>query len=266
MDTAELDRISGALQRAHSPEAIFGPLSGTQQQRLAAARNIFRHLAKVVHPDVFQGTSDYGRADAAFKKLAQLWKQAQASISSETYGSASATSAEGLPVLIRTKTRSYSLERLLFRGDLCGLYACSSLSSGEQRRVVAKVSIAPADNDLVGNEARILAHLRGSAGYDTVRHFIPQLLDAFPYQEKATGVSRQINVLAYSAGLYSLKEVRQAYPQGIDSRDMAWIWRRLLVALGFAHAGRVIHGCVLPTHILIHPAQHGVVLIDWSYA
>lgn len=266
MDTTELDRVSSALQQANSPEAIFGSLSGTRQERFAAARNIFRSLAKVVHPDAFQGTSDYERADAAFKKLVQLWEQAQVSIASETYGSAHATFAEGAPFLVRTKTRAYSLERLLFRGDLCGLYGCSTLNAGEQTRGIAKVSIAPADNDLVSNEARILAHLRSSEGYATWRHFVPQLLDAFPYQEKDTGVTRQINVLAYPAGLYSLTEVRQAYPQGIDPRDMAWIWRRLLVALGFAHASRVIHGCVLPTHILIHPAQHGVVLIDWSYA
>ncbi len=44
------------------------------------------------------------------------------------------------------------------------------------------------------------------------------------------------------------------------------MWRRLLVALGAAHHAGVIHGAVLPEHVLIHPAEHGLVLVDWCYA
>jgi serine/threonine protein kinase len=44
------------------------------------------------------------------------------------------------------------------------------------------------------------------------------------------------------------------------------MWRRLLVAIGAAHRAGVIHGAVLPEHVLIHPAEHGLVLIDWCYS
>ena len=44
---------------------------------------------------------------------------------------------------------------------------------------------------------------------------------------------------------------------------MAWMWRRLLLALSHAHERAVIHGAVLPTHVLIHPEAHGLLLIDW---
>jgi serine/threonine protein kinase len=44
------------------------------------------------------------------------------------------------------------------------------------------------------------------------------------------------------------------------------MWRRLLVAIGFAHQAGVIHAAVVPDHVLIHPAEHGLVLIDWCYA
>src|SRR6516164_8396933 len=47
---------------------------------------------------------------------------------------------------------------------------------------------------------------------------------------------------------------------------MAWMWRRLLVALGFAHRCGLVHGAVLPEHVLIQPHDHGLVLIDWAYA
>ena len=44
------------------------------------------------------------------------------------------------------------------------------------------------------------------------------------------------------------------------------MWRRLLVAIGAAHRAGVIHGAVLPEHVLIHPAEHGLVLVDWCYS
>jgi serine/threonine protein kinase len=33
-----------------------------------------------------------------------------------------------------------------------------------------------------------------------------------------------------------------------------------------AHRAGVIHGAVLPEHVLIQPAEHGLVLIDWCYS
>ncbi|HET8846445.1 MAG TPA: hypothetical protein VFN35_33590, partial [Ktedonobacteraceae bacterium] len=133
-------------------------------------------------------------------------------------------------------------------------------------RVLLKVAFKPQDNDLVANEARILGHLRSTDNYEAGRHFASQLIDSFPYEERTTGIVRQVTVLKYIDGLFSLKEVKEAYPHGVDVRDMAWMWRRLLVALDFAHKNSIIHGSVLPTHVLIHPEQHGLVLIDWSYA
>ena len=47
---------------------------------------------------------------------------------------------------------------------------------------------------------------------------------------------------------------------------MSWIWRRLLVALGFAHINAVIHGAVLPNAVFILPEQHGLMLDGWMCA
>ena len=60
----------------------------------------------------------------------------------------------------------------------------------------------------------------------------------------------------------SLAQVHAAYPRGLDPRDAAWMWRRLLVALGTVHAAGVVHGAVLPDHVLIHPDLHDT-LIGW---
>lgn len=263
MGNIELDHIRTSLDKAHTPEEVFGTLAGTRAEQIDAARKMFRQIAKTVHPDLYQGTADFDRANAIFKKLAHLWELAQVRIENGTYG----TSREAntfMPFSIHTPRCQYHIEKFLTQGDLCNLYL--GISSVMDRCYLLKFPTRPEDNDLALNETRILAHLKKGNEYEKLRHFVSQPVDAFSYQERASGIVRQVNVLAYEEGWYSLKEVREAYPQGIDARDMAWMWRRLLVALGFAHANHVIHGAVLPPHVLISPDQHGVMLIDWSYA
>jgi hypothetical protein len=57
---------------------------------------------------------------------------------------------------------------------------------------------------------------------------------------------RHANLIGRLTGFHSLAEVRAAFPAGIDPQDAAWMWRRLLVAVGAAHRAGVIHGAVLP--------------------
>jgi serine/threonine protein kinase len=265
MGRIELDHIRTSLDNAHTPEEIFGILTGTRAERIEAARRVFRQIAKIAHPDLYQGTADFDRANTVFKKLSHLWELAQARIEDGTYGTTRQTYTF-TPFSIRTSKCQYHIEKSLTQGDLCNLYLGISSRSDKQKRCLLKFPIKPEDNDLVLNEIRILAHLKKGNEYEKLRHFISQPVDTFSYQERASGIMRQVNVLSYQEGWYSLKEVREAYPHGIDTRDMAWMWRRLLVALGFAHANHVIHGAVLPPHVLISPSQHGVMLIDWSYA
>ena len=265
MKNAELTHIATLLEQASAPEEIFGDLAGTQVEKLAAARKIFLHIAKTVHPDANPGQEEARLAHSSFKTLSTFWEQAQEKIEDGTYGAKNLSGAFA-PVTFSTAKGRYTLERLFTQGDLCNLYLGHALTSAEKKRVLLKVPLQPQDNDLGANEARVLRHLSVGKDYQEAKPFISQLLDAFSYEESTTGILRQVTILAYVEGFVSLKEVKAAYPGGIDPKDMAWIWRRVLVALAFAHANGVIHGCVLPTHILIHPEQHGVVLIDWSYA
>ncbi len=259
MKQAELERISGVLERVTTPEEVFGKLVGTPEEMLEAGRAIFRQMAKVTHPDLYAGTAEWARANLTFTLLTRLWEQARTKIVNGTYGVQWAFEL----FTLHTSTTTYTVERLLARGDICALYTGHTVDSSPS---ILKIPLRPVDNDLLANEARILKHLQASENYAELRYFVSQLAENFAYQEKSSSITRQINVLGYIDGLYTLKEVHAAYPQGVDPRDMAWMWRRLLVALGFAHASGVIHGAVLPTHILIQPREHGVVLIDWSYA
>jgi serine/threonine protein kinase len=97
------------------------------------------------------------------------------------------------------------------------------------------------------------------------RAYAPRLVETFRHRDN-TATERRVNVLGRLHGFHTLADVRAAHPDGLDPRDAAWIWRRLLVALGWAHRAGLVHGAVLPEHILVHPAQHGLVLVDWCYS
>ena len=259
MKQAELERISDILQRAATPEDVFGKLVGTPEEMLEEGQVLFRQMAKVTHPDLYAATAERTRANQVFTQLSRLWEQARAKIASGTYG----VQSDVTPFTLHTSTTTCTVTRLLARGDICALYAGHAVGLGPR---VLKIPLQPTDNDLLANEARILKRLQANRDYARLRYFVSQLTEHFAYQETRAGITRQINMLTYLDGLYTLKEVRAAYPQGVDPRDMAWMWRRLLVALGFAHASGVVHGAALPPHILIQPREHGVVLIDWCYA
>jgi hypothetical protein len=75
-----------------------------------------------------------------------------------------------------------------------------------------------------------------------------------------------MNVIAQLEGFYTLEQIHATFPNGLDPLHLVWMWRRLLVALGYAHQNNVVHGAVLPQHVLIHPEMHGLVVVDWCYS
>lgn len=129
-------------------------------------------------------------------------------------------------------------------------------------RGVVKVTRFQADNDLSSAEAATLATLfPETAGDVKFYRYLPR-----PLTEPFLNFGRHVNVLSYIEGHLTLEEILQRLPKGIDFRDMVWMFKRTLVAIGFAHTRGVIHGAVLPPHIMVHPTGHGAKLVDWSYA
>jgi hypothetical protein len=168
------------------------------------------------------------RATAAFARLAALWQRWQ--------GGPGALAAAG---------------------DIANLY--------EHERGLLKLVRDPADNDLLDREAAALTRLH-AAGDTRFLPYVPALIERQRHQDPATGALRRANLIGRLDGFVTLADVHAAYPGGVDPRDAAWMWRRLLVAAGFAHRAGVIHAAVVPEHVLIDPAEHGLVLVDWCYA
>lgn len=125
-----------------------------------------------------------------------------------------------------------------------------------------KIPRSPADNDLMDAEAHALSTLRDK-GDPKYRFYAPRLRDSYLHEDHERK-RRRVNTIERLAGFVPLSEVVARGQR--DPRDVAWMWRRLLVGLGWAHRAGVIHGAVLEEHVLIHPEKHGVALVDWCYS
>ncbi|SOD26132.1 hypothetical protein SAMN05518800_2260 [Variovorax sp. YR752] len=135
-------------------------------------------------------------------------------------------------------------------------------------RVTFKLARDSAANDVLVREGVVLQALQDlsvpGAAYFTRR--LPQPLDVGVAEGLGDG-ARQALVLRHPPGFWgSLQDVQQANAQGIDPRHAVWIWRRMLEVLAFVHGAGWTHRDLSPAHALVHPRDHGVLLIGWSRA
>jgi serine/threonine protein kinase len=232
------------LDSANDPREVFGPLPADGD--LSGAVRAYRRLARLVHPDL---APDRRRAELLFIRLGLLHEQ---------YMQLADT---GGRLVVPTRRGSLTVGPLLAQGDVANVYGAELAG----RSVVWKVARNPRDNDLLEAEARALRRLAAD-GDPRFAAYAPVLLDAPVHRERRTCIERRTTVLERLDGFVTLGQVSNAFPGGLDPRDAAWIWRRILVALGYVHRTGIVHGAVVPEHVLIEPDQHGVMLIDWCYS
>jgi hypothetical protein len=138
---------------------------------------------------------------------------------------------------ITTGRHSYGVGNRIAHGDLADLYAATCDGA---RAAVLKLPRDPAHGRLLEREAVALRQLPKD-GDRRFLPYVPELIESFGHLDPATGVRRPANAVRRLDGFHSLAEIRAAFPDGLDPRDVAWIWRRLLVALSFAHRAVVLH-------------------------
>lgn len=218
------------VRGARTDEELFGTADPVGE---------YRRLVRLLHPDLVDQPHRDAATDA-FVRVTTRWR------------------AHRDPVVVRTGRAEYRLGRRAYAGDLADLY-----DAGADRLV--KLPRDPTNNDLMARETRALRRI-AEHGDPRYLPYVPRLVDSFRHRDPDTGADRHVNIVAAAGGLRSLVDVRRAYPGGVDARDAAWMWRRLLVALGLAHRAGIVHGAVLPDHVLIEPEAHGVVLVDWCYS
>ncbi len=152
--------------------------------------------------------------------------------------------------------RSYALVQRLGSGDVCEVFR----GRKNDDEYVVKMPRALIGTGLLAKESVVLEQLLDTAREDSYRNYFPLPTDSFEVDR------RRVNVFAWRDGFYTAEQIRKHYPNGLDGRHIAWMFKRTLEALGFAHNNNWIHGAVLPPHLLFHAENHGLQLIDWIHA
>lgn len=262
MYNSELEIIAKNLSRAREPRDIFGSLSGNASQMQEGLKSAFRKLAKLSHEDKHPNDKELARE--TFIGLREWFEMAESQIEDGRYNN-NGTKRKTKETKITVRGVTYSLKERAYAGDISDIYECLyAAEDKKEKEGLFKIVRDPEDNDLAQNEARVLKHLYENKTGRGFLDYLPLLKASFSLKD-GTG-TRQANVFELKSGFYSLEEVMEQYPKGLDPRDMAWMFKRLLVVLGWAHENSVVHGAVLPSHVLIHRENHGGMLIDWSYA
>ena len=187
-----------------------------------------------------------------------------------------AGAADAVPVNVTLARQAYRVFDRIAAGSVSNVYRCRFTAGCGRRPVegVMKVARDARANAWIANEAAVLRRLHAGAGSGRFAPFLPRLRASFLVDDGGDPAEqpRRANVLEHDPAiptpdeLYTLAEVRAAHATGLEGRDVAWVWRRLLAVLGFAHGHGVAHGAVLPPHVLIEPREHKLVLVDWCSA
>lgn len=206
------------------------------------AKVLYHELAKSMHPDK-------GGDVAAFQDMQAEY---DASLSPAR-------------IEVVSKTRTYQVVGAAV--DLGPFVTYEVEYDGGHEHAILKIAKSQDDNDLMAREVRALKEI--AKGVEGTRYgpYFPDVVESFRQRDTATGTIRRVLVYKRAPGLVSLAQVRAAYPDGLHPKDWAWMYRRLLIAVGAAHRfGGVVHGNLTPGNIFIQPEQHGVVIENWTHA
>ena len=256
VSAADAREAISVVRAARRSEDLFPAIE--RPEDISACRRAFMDLVRLVHPDVAPN-SLRREAGLAHSKLSALYAaHTQAATALEQKQTQSI-------VNIASNDRAYVLRRAAAAFDSCEiaqLYEAEN-SAGDPALVALHVSAA-ASGDYLEREARLLTALT-TARAQQAQAFFPQLLETLRFEKD--GETRTANALTGYEGSYSLADLRGRWLPGggLDLRSAAWIWRRLLFALGHAHNAGLTHGSVLPEAVRILPVEHGLVLTDWCH-
>jgi serine/threonine protein kinase len=172
-----------------------------------------------------------------------------------------------VPAWVSLGESHWALGQCIANGEIADVY------TGQRARwptelVVLKFLRDHRNSKILDNEweALQMLHRSSAPGADTFTMLLPQPvlhgnISAGQYE------GTHMSIFRWESGFYnSLEAVIRVYPQGIPPRASIWLWRRILETLSFIHASGMVHGAVLPSHILIQENEHGARLVGYGCA
>jgi hypothetical protein len=157
-------------------------------------------------------------------------------------------------------------QRLLARGEISDVYLAKR-ARWPSELAVFKIVRDAEDSPLLETEWRVLHELHAHAAANRVDlgARVPSPVVIGPLE--SSGGGNLACAYRWAGGFtHTFEAVRQAYPHGIPPVASVWVWRRILEVLGVMRKAGLVHGAILPNHLLIENGEHGVRLVGFSCA
>jgi hypothetical protein len=164
----------------------------------------------------------------------------------------------------------YALLGRLARGEGSDVFL-GRRELGVEERVVVKILRTEGSRDLFAAEDETLRRLAQSSARGAP-HFTRLVPERIAFGAARLGASgqdgaRTVAVRRWRSGfVHTLRDLRGAYPSGFEPAHAVWMWKRMLESIGFVHESGLVHGAILPEHVLVHAGEHGAVLTGFSRA
>lgn len=266
-----LEHVARKLATAKTYSEIFGALPpGDVASKRTALKRQFANLAMMVHPD--HNPDESKKAGDAFNLLNRLRQGAEEAIVANAYdrefaaGSIPDARSNNATFEIRSGTTVYRFKQTAFAtGDFSVLYRGET---GAGIKVIAKVSTTPTMNTWLERDALVLKKFTTASAGDPlagVARFVPKLIETF-LMEGEKGTRYRVNIMKDVPDLVSVADIVKAYPTGLETTQAVWIFRRILAQTLAASMAGVVHGAMVPDHILVDPYKREPMHIGWAHS
>jgi len=164
----------------------------------------------------------------------------------------------------------YAILGRIARGEACDVFLARR-DGRLTERVLIKILRSSGDADLLDREQRALETLEKSRaqGAPYFARLLPQRVDHGVLRLGMHGAEgeRRASVFRFRSGfVHTMDDVFSAHPSGVSAETSVWLWKRILETLGWVHQSGLVHGALLPQHLLVHARDHGVAIVGWSCA
>ncbi|MEJ2367750.1 MAG: inactive serine/threonine-protein kinase VRK3 [Acidobacteriota bacterium] len=134
--------------------------------------------------------------------------------------------------------------------------------------ILLKILRNPGEVGRFQNTWKTLVHLNQSMapGAETFSKLTPQPVFAGKIESGEFAGTHAMAFRWANGFNHTLGGVKKAYPSGIPPRSSIWLWRRILEILTFIHSSGLVHGSVLPPHLLLEEGEHGIRLVGYGCA
>lgn len=212
----------------------------------------YRMLLKQTHPDMHPGAAD--KAQKAFVHVNYIWTHKPTATQPE------GTKPQPPSNTISTKKHEYFITRT--ETPVNNIITYQTVYDSISKATIYLAN-HPKVSELLLSGTKNLKTIKTSIP-EMYHEYFPETIDVFRLNTNGTKLAGTVH--EDLSEYYTLREVINAYPKGVDGKDLAWMYRRMLVAVGNTHDAGYTHNAPTLDSFILHPETHLVKLINWQFS